>query len=70
MTPQLSLSRADGTQVRCCAECGGKGWVPCPATFAVRSTNDRGGMKQPSTGHPIPCPSCNGSKFDPPREAA
>lgn len=49
-----------------CPTCNGKGKVPCPPTFAVRSGCDGGDMlgpiNQPGTGHPIPCPTCKGKK--------
>lgn len=48
---------------RVCDECGGEGKVPCPPTLSVRSTGANGfAYPQPSDGHPIPCPKCNGKK--------
>ncbi len=49
-----------------CPRCGGRGKIPCPPTIAVRSGiggfNAKGGITQPGTGHPIPCPECKGKK--------
>lgn len=44
-----------------CPTCKGRRRVPCPPTFGVRGSNDRGGMKQVGSGHPIPCPECMGT---------
>lgn len=47
-----------------CPECKGRGHVPCPKTFSVRSTNWRNGLpnRQPGEGKPVPCPRCLGKK--------
>lgn len=46
-----------------CPTCKGKGRVPCPETVSVRSWGPTGPYIQPSTGHPIPCPECNGLRL-------
>lgn len=46
-----------------CPQCGGEGRIACPQTVAVRTIGFNGvATLQPSTGHPIPCPGCHGSK--------
>tara|TARA_R110002072_G_scaffold42064_21_gene119073 strand:- start:394369 stop:394620 length:252 start_codon:yes stop_codon:yes gene_type:complete len=46
-----------------CPQCGGVGRIACPQTVAVRTIGFNGvATLQPSTGHPIPCPGCHGSK--------
>ncbi|MBO6514316.1 MAG: hypothetical protein JJ974_10165 [Phycisphaerales bacterium] len=50
-------------EFRCCPECDGEGSIPCPATVAVRTMGlNAVPALQPSTGHPIPCPTCQGKK--------
>jgi len=57
------LKLATESNLMTCPECDGKGHVPCPATTAVRTMGLNGvPALQPSTGHPIPCPECNGKK--------
>jgi len=46
-----------------CTTCGGVGRIPCPPTFATRTVTQRGPCLQPSTGHPIPCPTCKGARI-------
>lgn len=48
----------------CCQECFGVGTIACPATVAVRTMGlNAVPALQPSTGHPIPCPICQGKKM-------
>lgn len=57
------LRLAGEIRIKPCPECGGKGKVPCPSTVAVRTLGPGGvAALQPSTGHPIPCPQCEGKK--------
>jgi len=51
-------------ELKLCSTCSGVGHVPCPQTVAVRTMGlNAVPSLQPSTGHPIPCPSCNGKKI-------
>ncbi|MFK7758822.1 MAG: hypothetical protein AB8C13_02615 [Phycisphaerales bacterium] len=51
-------------ELKHCTECSGQGYVPCPQTVAVRTMGlNAVPSLQPSTGHPIPCPSCMGRKM-------
>jgi DnaJ-class molecular chaperone len=60
-TPALKL--VGDIEFKRCHECRGVGHVPCPQTVAVRTIGlNSVPALQPSTGHPIPCPSCNGAK--------
>ena len=53
-------------ELKPCTHCMGKGHVPCAQTVAVRTIGLNGvAALQPSTGHPIPCPCCNGKKMIP-----
>lgn len=51
-----------------CAACRGRGWVPCPPTYSVRTSvhysggEGYGPVNQVSTGKKIPCPDCKGKK--------
>ncbi|MGJ8636176.1 MAG: hypothetical protein ACSHX5_04990 [Phycisphaerales bacterium] len=50
-------------EFQCCPECCGEGSIACPATVAVRTMGlNAVPALQPSTGHPIPCPTCQGKK--------
>jgi len=63
ITPQY-LRFVGNIELKPCAECGGVGCVPCPQTVAVRTMGlNAVPALQPSTGHPIPCPACNGRKI-------
>lgn len=51
-------------ELKTCQECLGVGTVACPATVAVRTMGlNAVPALQPSTGHPIPCPTCKGKKM-------
>lgn len=57
------LKLAGEPKMATCPTCAGKGSVPCPPTVAVRTIGFNGvAAAQPSQGHPIPCPECNGKK--------
>jgi DnaJ-class molecular chaperone len=63
--PTLKLVGTDDHQVeiKSCFRCQGLGHVPCPQTVAVRTLGFNAvPALQPSTGHPIPCPTCHGKK--------
>ena len=50
-------------ELKPCAACNGLGHVACPQTVATRTIGLNGvPTLQPSTGHPVPCPSCMGKK--------
>ena len=50
-------------ELKACPQCTAKGFILCPQTVAVRTLGFNGvAALQPSTGQPIPCPSCNGKK--------
>lgn len=60
-TPTLRL--VGDIELKPCPQCMGRGFVPCPMTVAVRTLGFNAVPSlQPSTGHPIPCPCCNGKK--------
>lgn len=62
MPPTLQLT--DQIELVTCHQCAGVGYIPCPSTVAVRTIGFNGvASLQPSTGHPIPCPTCNGKKM-------
>ncbi len=62
--PQLKL--VGEIELKICHHCMGKGHIPCPQTVACRTIGLNGvATLQPSTGHPIPCPCCNGQKLIP-----
>lgn len=53
-------------ELKRCPYCTGTGSVACPQTVACRTIGFNGvATLQPSTGHPIPCPCCNGKKMIP-----
>lgn len=59
-----SLRLVGDIELKLCQECLGVGTITCPATVAVRTMGlNAVPALQPSTGHPIPCPSCNGRKM-------
>ncbi|MBL4699447.1 MAG: hypothetical protein JKX70_11505 [Phycisphaerales bacterium] len=59
--PQLKL--AGEIEIKTCPECMGLGSISCPQTVAVRTLGlNAVPALQPSTGHPIPCPTCMGKK--------
>jgi RecJ-like exonuclease len=59
-----SLKLVGDIEFKLCPVCQGIGSVPCPQTVAVRTLGlNAVPSLQPSTGHPIPCPSCNGKKI-------
>ncbi len=61
-TPTLQL--VGELELKQCPYCTGRGFVPCQQTVAVRTLGFNGvAALQPSTGHPIPCPCCNGKKL-------
>lgn len=61
-TPILKLTGQ--IELKGCTECTGRGYILCPQTVAVRTLGFNGvAALQPSTGQPIPCPSCNGKKL-------
>ncbi|MBL4808817.1 MAG: hypothetical protein JKY43_02010 [Phycisphaerales bacterium] len=61
-TPQLRL--VGDIELKPCPTCCGVGSVACPQTVAVRTMGlNAVPALQPSTGHPIPCPLCNGRKI-------
>lgn len=63
-TPLPQLRLVGDIELKLCTECNGRGHVPCQQTVAVRTMGLNGVPSlQPSTGHPIPCPSCNGKKI-------
>ena len=58
-----TLKLAGNIELKLCPECFGLGRVACPQTVACRTIGFNGvATLQPSTGHPIPCPCCNGTK--------
>ena len=58
-----TLKLVGDIEIKICPECRGRGHVPCPMTVAVRTLGFNAVPSlQPSTGHPIPCPSCQGKK--------
>ena len=60
--PQLKL--AGEIEIKVCPQCMGIGRVACPQTVAVRTLGFNAvPALQPSTGHPIPCPTCMGKKI-------
>ncbi|MGV6814828.1 MAG: hypothetical protein ACWA5W_07465 [Phycisphaerales bacterium] len=60
---QPTLRLVGEVELKICPECHGLGRVACPQTVAVRTIGFNGvPTLQPSTGHPIPCPSCMGKK--------
>jgi len=60
-TPQLTL--VGEIELKLCLRCMGRGSIPCVQTVACRTIGFNGvATLQPSTGHPIPCPSCHGKK--------
>ena len=60
--PELRL--VGDIELKLCMTCLGQGHVPCPQTVAVRTLGFNAVPSlQPSTGHPIPCPNCNGKKI-------
>lgn len=61
----LRLHTQDGMTLDVCQRCGGKGWVRAPLTFTIRTQNALGPFPTPSSGKPIPCPTCRGSKNNP-----
>lgn len=59
-----ALKLVGDIELKQCSTCTGQGYVPCPQTVAVRTMGlNAVPSLQPSTGHPIPCPSCNGTKM-------
>lgn len=63
--PTLRLVGHDDRQfeIKTCFRCMGAGHIPCPQTVAVRTLGFNAvPALQPSTGHPIPCPTCHGKK--------
>lgn len=63
-TTAPSLRLVGDIEIKTCPQCQGIGHVPCPMTVAVRTLGFNAVPSlQPSTGHPIPCPSCNGKKI-------
>lgn len=56
--PRMTLD--DGTVLTAdvCRTCGGKGTIPAPTTYTVRTQNAIGPFPTPSSGAPIPCPEC------------
>lgn len=59
--PNLRL--AGEMELKLCPSCAGRGSVPCPQTVAVRTLGlNAVPALQPSTGHPVPCPQCQGKK--------
>ncbi|MEX0876097.1 MAG: hypothetical protein WD114_01445 [Phycisphaerales bacterium] len=62
--PPLRL--AGEIELKPCTACAGRGHIACPQTVAVRTLGFNAvPALQPSTGHPIPCPSCRGKKVVP-----
>lgn len=58
-----SLKLVGQIELKTCYHCAGVGYIPCPSTVAVRTIGFNGvACLQPSTGHPIPCPTCMGKK--------
>ena len=69
-----TLKLVGEVEPKTCPECSGKGHILCPQTVAVRTMGLNGvPALQPSTGQPIPCPTCDGKKlvanFDAPEYA-
>lgn len=63
-TTAPSLRLVGDVELKLCPTCFGQGHVPCPQTVAVRTLGFNAvPALQPSTGHPIPCPKCNGKKI-------
>lgn len=59
----FTLKLAGIIEMKGCTECVGRGYILCPQTVAVRTLGFNGvAALQPSTGQPIPCPTCNGRK--------
>lgn len=67
MVTQPPILRLVGDiELKVCPQCKGRGHIACPMTVAVRTLGFNAvPALQPSTGHPIPCPGCNGSKTVP-----
>lgn len=64
--PNAPLRLAGQIELKPCPSCAGKGSIPCPMTVAVRTLGFNAvPALQPSTGHPIPCPHCQGKKLVP-----
>ncbi len=62
--PNLRLTAQ--LELKPCPVCAGRGSIACPQTVAVRTLGFNAvPALQPSTGHPIPCPECNGKKTVP-----
>jgi len=65
-TYQPALKLVGEIELKVCTECMGLGRVACEQTVAVRTIGFNGvPALQPSTGHPVPCPSCMGKKCVP-----
>lgn len=63
-TPSLRLTAQ--LQLKPCPACAGRGSIACPQTVAVRTLGFNAvPALQPSTGHPIPCPACQGKRVVP-----
>ena len=61
LSPMLKL--VGEMELKPCPQCDGEGRIACPQTVAVRTIGFNGvATLQPSTGHPIPCPCCEGRK--------
>ncbi|MAO24981.1 MAG: hypothetical protein CMJ35_05675 [Phycisphaerae bacterium] len=63
---QTTLRLVGDIELKRCPQCHGQGHVACPMTVAVRTLGFNAVPSlQPSTGHPIPCPCCQGKKVVP-----
>lgn len=54
-------------EIKLCPECGGKGKIPQPDCYTVRTSvhysgGGHGAIRTPDHGKPIPCPTCKGRK--------
>ena len=72
MPPTLRLvGAADGHDLVPCPRCNGRGRVPAPKTFSVRTNvhyvggEGYGAVITPGSGAPIPCPLCRGRRVIP-----
>lgn len=72
----LKLVGQEEPEFETCPRCNGRGRIPCPPRINTR-TGVGGKMLiggewvpvlTPGTGHPIPCPTCNGKKVTPIRK--
>ena len=62
-TPTPNLRLMDDIELKTYPQCARRGHIPCPMTVAVRTLGFNAVPSlQPSTGHPIPCRSCQGKK--------